>query len=161
MAQYIADNNTNYFQSWSNGQPSINYGSNGLELVDYVIQQAEALDIKLIFTLTKYVVIEPLLIGAMLTNNSNWLPYGGMDLYVNNTVGIGAAHDTFYTDGLTQSRYKNYVEAVVQRYRASSAVFAWELANEVRLVPFKMRNISLTDQGSLLRIWTKSRELWV
>ena len=54
-----------------------------------------------------------------------------MDVYVNNIVNKGAYHDLFYTNTDIQTHYKNYVQAVVSRYSTSSAIFAWELTNEV------------------------------
>ena len=47
---------TSYFQAWNQGVPSINNGANGIPLLDNVVAQAEANDIKLIFTLVKWVV---------------------------------------------------------------------------------------------------------
>ncbi|KAF9893983.1 hypothetical protein FE257_008954 [Aspergillus nanangensis] len=104
-----------YFQSWSNGAPTVNAGANGLQLLDAVVQQAEAEGIKLILTLT-----------------NNWRDYGGMDVYVNNTLGPGQPHDLFYTNPQIVTHYQSYINAVVSRYSSSSAIFSWELANEAR-----------------------------
>ncbi|MCJ1376367.1 hypothetical protein MMC20_007609 [Loxospora ochrophaea] len=104
-----------YYQSWSGHTPTINYGSNGLGLLDAVVSAAEAADIKLILTLT-----------------NNWSDYGGMDVYVNNTVLDNPYHDSFYTNSQIATYYKAYVKAVVSRYSNSSAIFSWELANEPR-----------------------------
>ena len=61
---------------------------------------------------------------------NNWGDYGGMDVYVENLG--GSDHSAFYTDATIQDAYKNYVTAIVNRYESSSAIFAWELANEPR-----------------------------
>lgn len=124
---------SSYFQAWNDGKPSINNGQNGLQLLDEVVRQAEDYGIKLIFTFVKYVTQR--LAGALnsLSDDclSNWSDYGGMDVYVNNTIGYGQPHDLFYTDPQIAIYYKNYVKSIVDRYRNSEAIFAWELANEV------------------------------
>lgn len=38
----------------------------------------------------------------------------------------------WYTNAKAQGQYQKYIQAVVSRYSESSAVFAWELANEPR-----------------------------
>ena len=38
----------------------------------------------------------------------------------------------FYTDPEIKQAYRNYVNQIIYRYKNSPAVFAWELANEVR-----------------------------
>ena len=52
-----------WFQDWENGRPTINYGSNGLSLLDQAVQQAEAAGIRFIMVLTKYVDEILLLLG--------------------------------------------------------------------------------------------------
>lgn len=44
----------------------------------------------------------------------------------------GTTKTTWYTDSRVQTQYKAYISAVVSRYKSSSAIFAWELANEPR-----------------------------
>lgn len=53
-----------------------------------------------------------------------------MDVYV--TALGGADHSSFYTDSAIQEAYKNYVSTIVNRYKNSSAIYAWELGNEPR-----------------------------
>lgn len=53
-----------------------------------------------------------------------------MDVYVEQLGGSG--HSSFYTDAAIQDAYKNYVTTIVNRYKNSPAIFAWELANEPR-----------------------------
>ena len=64
---------------------------------------------------------------------SNWEDLGGMDVYVNNVVSPQAYHDLFYTNAQIATYYQNYVSTVISRYSNSSAIFSWELANEVSL----------------------------
>lgn len=44
----------------------------------------------------------------------------------------GGSHTTWYTNTAAQTQYRAYIKAVVSRYITSTAVFAWELANEPR-----------------------------
>jgi len=102
-----------WFQSFISGQsPQINTGTNGLQRLDYVVSSAEAHDVKLIINFV-----------------NNWSDYGGMPAY--NTY-YGTNKTTWYTDSRVQAQYKTYIQTVVSRYSSSSAVFAWELANEPR-----------------------------
>ena len=60
---------------------------------------------------------------------NNWSDYGGMPAY--NTY-YGTTKTTWYTNSNVQAQYQKYIKAVVSRYSSSSAIFAWELANEPR-----------------------------
>jgi len=53
---------------------------------------------------------------------------------VNNLLGSGQSQTQFYTNPTVINSYKNYVGTIVNRYKSSPAVFAWELANEVCLL---------------------------
>ena len=44
----------------------------------------------------------------------------------------GIALTDWYTSTAAQAQYKAYIAAVVSRYKTSTAIFAWELANEPR-----------------------------
>ncbi|KAH8685918.1 glycoside hydrolase superfamily [Tricladium varicosporioides] len=102
-----------WFQSFVSGQPpKINNGLNGLSRLDYVVSRAEVYGIKLIINFV-----------------NNWKDYGGMPLY--NSY-YGTSEKTWYTDSKVQAQYQTYVKTVVNRLRNSSAIFAWELANEPR-----------------------------
>lgn len=114
-----------YFQSWDKGIATINYGANGLQALDKVVAIAEQTGIKLIMALT-----------------NNWADYGGMDVY---TVNLGGKHhDDFYTQPKIIAAFKRYVKVVVERYRHSTAIFAWELANEPRCGADGVRNLPRT-----------------
>lgn len=105
-----------YYQSWSGSTPTINTGSTGLQNFDAVIAAAAAANgIRLIVALT-----------------NNWSDYGGMDIYVNQIVGAGSAHDLFYTNSQVMSAYMNYVKVFVSRYVNEPTILGWELANEPR-----------------------------
>jgi mannan endo-1,4-beta-mannosidase len=101
-----------WFQSFSGSTPTINTGTNGLQRLDYVVSSAEAHGVKLIINFV-----------------NNWSDYGGMPLY--NTF-YGTTKATWYTNTNVQTQYKAYINAVVSRYKTSTAVLAWELANEAR-----------------------------
>lgn len=102
-----------YFQSWKKGVQTLREGPTGLGALDNVVRVAEETGIKLIMTLT-----------------NNWAAYGGMDVY---TVNLGGQyHDDFYRDPKIIDAFQKYVGHLVNRYKDSPAVFAWELANEPR-----------------------------
>ncbi|PGH14293.1 hypothetical protein AJ79_03115 [Helicocarpus griseus UAMH5409] len=107
------DCNNFHFQCWSNGSPTINTGPSGLGRLDTLVRKAENYGIQLILPFVNY-----------------WGDYGGMLVYVNQ-IG-GGSQSSFYTNSNVISAYKNYIEAVVSRYKNSNAIFAWELANEPR-----------------------------
>lgn len=44
----------------------------------------------------------------------------------------GSENPEWYNNTQIQTQYKKYIKTVVSRYSNSSAVFAWELANEPR-----------------------------
>ncbi|EGX54367.1 hypothetical protein AOL_s00004g16 [Orbilia oligospora ATCC 24927] len=101
-----------YFQLFSGSSPTINTGSNGLQRLDAIVASAEKYGIKLIIPFVNY-----------------WDDYGGMKVYANY---YGVSKNAFYTDSRVISQYKQYINALVSRYRNSKAIFAWELANEPR-----------------------------
>lgn len=109
-----ASSNEPWFQSLVPGQAAvINTGANGLQRLDNVVKSAEKLGIKLIIPFVNY-----------------WDDYGGMAVY-NNWAGVTTKTD-WYTNAKVQTQFRAYVKAVVDRYKGSEAIFAWELANEVR-----------------------------
>ena len=104
---------TVYYQKFTGSSPTINTGADGLQRLDYVVQSAANHGIKLIINFV-----------------NNWTDYGGMDAYVK-YYGL-ANHQAWYTSTAAQAQYQRYISAVVSRYRTSTAVMAWELANEPR-----------------------------
>jgi len=111
-----------HFQKWTNGVPAINYGEFGLQAFDKVVRAAEKTGIKLVVALT-----------------NNWADYGGMDVY---TVNLGHKyHDDFYTKENVKTAFKNYVKVFINRYKKSSAIMSWQLANEPRCGADGNRNL--------------------
>ena len=84
----------------------------GIGRLDYVVSTAEAKGVK---------IVMPLL--------NNYGDLGGIPAYIN---AFGGNSTSFYTDAKSQAAYRNYVQFIVNRYKKSPAIFAWELANEPR-----------------------------
>ncbi|KAL4892211.1 putative mannan endo-1,4-beta-mannosidase C [Aspergillus ambiguus] len=128
------------FQRWSNGSSSIN-----LEPFDKVVNAAKKTGMKLIVALT-----------------NNWADYGGMDVY---TVNLGGQyHDDFYRLPEIKRAYKKYVKEMVTRYRDSSAIMAWELANEPRCGADGVRNLPRSPEGcnpELLTSWIDEMSTYI
>lgn len=101
-----------YFQHLSSSGSTINTGPTGLGLLDNAVAAAEARGLKLIINFV-----------------NNWDDYGGISAYV---TAFGGTRTSWYTNTAAQTQYKKYIEAVVSRYKNSTAIFAWELANEPR-----------------------------
>lgn len=102
-----------YFQILNSTGQYFNFDSNtGIPRLDYVVSTAEAKGVKLVM---------PLL--------NNWGDLGGKPAY--NTA-FGSNATNFYTDPKSQAAYKAWISLVVNRYKVSPAIFAWELVNEPR-----------------------------
>ncbi len=91
---------------------TINEGENGIPRLDSVIRLAEQYNVKLVL---------PLL--------NNWDDLGGIATYCNY---FGCNATTFYTNTGAQTAYQNYIRYIVNRYKSSPAIFAWQLCNEPR-----------------------------
>ncbi|MCJ1391321.1 hypothetical protein MMC18_004184 [Xylographa bjoerkii] len=107
--------NSVYFQILNETLPGgqqINYGTNGIARLDSAVKTAEKYGIQLVL---------PML--------NNWGDLGGIDTY---TTAFGGNATSFYTDAKSQQAYRNYIEFIVNRYKSSNAIFAWELCNEPR-----------------------------
>lgn len=114
-----------YFQYWDTEQqrPAYNDGATGLEHLDYVLQKAKELDLKVMLVLT-----------------NNWKEFGGIDQYI---VWYGLKdHHQFYTNPTVVRAYENWIDHLVHRrnsingslYRDDPTIFGWELANEPRCI---------------------------
>ncbi|KAL5519413.1 hypothetical protein ACEPAH_1096 [Sanghuangporus vaninii] len=112
---YALDSGLTYYQVWNSSQWTLNDDSQGLGRLDNVVRTAAKYDIRLIVTLT-----------------NNWVGYGGSDLYLNWMIGSNATHDLFFTDRNVISGYQRYAKIIVERYKESPSIFAWELINEAR-----------------------------
>jgi mannan endo-1,4-beta-mannosidase len=110
-----------YLQDFSGGTPQYNDGANGLVNVDYAIDKAGQLGLKLIVTLA-----------------NNWTDYGGIDQYTS-AKGL-QYHDQFYTDPTVLQWYENWVSHVLNHvntisgvaYKNDPTIMIWELMNEPR-----------------------------
>ena len=104
---------TVWFQSFSGTSPTINTGPNGLQRLDYVVKASEKRGIKLIINFV-----------------NNWTDFGGMAAYMK--FFGGNDNKDWYGNAKIQAQYQTYIKSVVSRYVNSTAVFAWQLANEPR-----------------------------
>lgn len=107
-------NSTIYFQLLDNttNEISFNYGSNGITRLDAAIYYAEKYNLKIVLALL-----------------NNWDSLGGINIY---SAYFGCNATTFYTDENAQTAYRNYISFIINRYKYSPAIFAWELCNEPR-----------------------------
>lgn len=71
-----------------------------------------------------------------------------MDVYVNQIVGSGSAHDLFYTNSKVISAYKNYIKTFVGHYSSNPVILGWELGQWpfVALPIFGLRSFSERTQ---------------
>ncbi|KAK1232690.1 hypothetical protein PQX77_004166 [Marasmius sp. AFHP31] len=113
--EYAHQTGLSYYQVWNSSEWVLNDGPQGLQRLDYVIKAAGENDIKVILAFT-----------------NNWVGYGGMELYINWIAGASKTHDVFYTDSRIRASFQRYVKTIVERYKDSPTIFAWELMNEAR-----------------------------
>lgn len=117
-----------YYQYWDaeNQRPAYNDDpKTGLGRLDYVLHKSRELGIKVILTLT-----------------NNWQDTGGMDQYVK-WYG-GKCHHEFFTDARIRGAFKDWAKHLIEHvnvidgvpYREDPAIFAWELANEPRMINY-------------------------
>ncbi|CAK7237571.1 hypothetical protein SEUCBS140593_010015 [Sporothrix eucalyptigena] len=95
----------------------INYDpDNGLPRLDYVVSTAERLGLKLVLPFV-----------------NNWSDLGGFASYAA-AYGSSNASEAFnfYASHRAQHVYRDYIRVLVERYRSSPAIFAWQLCNEPR-----------------------------
>ncbi|KAJ7783891.1 glycoside hydrolase [Mycena maculata] len=100
---------------WNNSDWSLNDGPQGLQRLDNVLKIAAKYDIRVILAFT-----------------NNWVGYGGMELYIDHVTPGASFHDVFYTNPRMIASYQRYVTTIVNRYKDSSVIFAWEMMNEAR-----------------------------
>jgi mannan endo-1,4-beta-mannosidase len=111
-ASTATDPNKIWFQLLNSTGSWINYGEDGLQRLDYVVSAAEKANIRLTIPFV-----------------NNWNDYGGIAAY---TKAFGGNSTTWFTDANSQDAYRNYIRILVNRYKSSPAIFAWELGNEPR-----------------------------
>ncbi|KAL9088903.1 MAG: hypothetical protein Q9165_005960 [Trypethelium subeluteriae] len=103
---------TIYFQILNSTGSYLNTGADGLARLDAVVASAETHGIQLVLPFT-----------------NNWSDLGGIPSY---NAAFGDNGTSWYTSPPSQTAYRAYIEAIVNRYKNSSAIFAWELCNEPR-----------------------------
>ncbi|KAB8976012.1 hypothetical protein FH972_026890 [Carpinus fangiana] len=111
----------------------------GLRQLDYVVHAAEQRNLFLVLPLVDY--------------NSG---VGGIDLY---QQVFGCNETLWYTDITCQNAYKSYARTIINRYKSSPAVFAWEIMNEPRchLANHSGCNTTIvTNWASQFSAWVKS-----
>ena len=101
-----------FFQLLNSTGSYINYAPNGIPRLDAVVSHAEKHGLKLVLNFV-----------------NNWSDLGGIASY---NAAFGGNATTWYTDAQSQQVYRDYIKLLVNRYKCSSAIFAWELANEPR-----------------------------
>ena len=101
-----------YFQVLNSTGSYINYNSNGVPRLDYVVAAAEKYNVKLVLPFV-----------------NNWDDLGGINTYVN---AFGGDKKSWYTNSRAQAAYRQWISVAVNRYKNSPAIFSWQLGNEPR-----------------------------
>ncbi|KAJ7181760.1 glycoside hydrolase [Mycena crocata] len=131
--------NLTYYQVWNNSDWTLNDGPQGLQRLDNVLKVASKYHIKVILAFT-----------------NNWVGYGGLELYINHITG-GNTHDIFYTNPKIIASYQRYVKTIVNRYKNSPAVFAWEMMNEARCLGDLPAGPGCSPGSGTLATWYKEQ----
>jgi len=129
-----------YYQVWNNGDWTLNDGPQGLQRLDNVLNTALKYDIKVILAFT-----------------NNWVGYGGMELYIDHIMPGASTHDIFYTDPKMIASYQRYVTTIVNRYKTSPAIFAWEMMNEARCLGDLPSSAACSAASKTLPNWYKEQ----
>lgn len=84
-----------------------------------------------------------------------------MDVYTANLG--GQYHDDFYHVPKIVNAYKNYVKTFVNRYKHSSAIMSWQLANEPRCGADGVRNLPRAPDCDHKRMtaWVKDLSAYI
>ncbi|KAF8078542.1 glycoside hydrolase superfamily [Lyophyllum atratum] len=130
-----------YYQVWNSSDWTLNDGPQGLQRLDNVIATAGRYGIKVILAFT-----------------NNWY---GAELYINWIAGAGKTHDVFYSDPRIISSYQRYVKAIVNRYKNSPNIFAWELMNEARCLGDLPGGPQCVPGSGTLHTWYKQQSDFV
>jgi len=129
-----------YYQVWNNSDWTLNDGPQGLQRLDNVLETASKHDIKVIMAFT-----------------NNWVGYGGMELYIDHIIPGASIHDVFYTNPKMIASYQRYVKTIVNRYKDSSAIFAWEMMNEARCLGDLPASSACVPGSGTLAKWYKEQ----
>ncbi|KAK5133573.1 hypothetical protein LTR08_007612 [Meristemomyces frigidus] len=117
-----------FFQLLNSTGSYINYAANGIPRLDAVVSEAEKVGLKIVINFVNN-VRSSLHQPSNLADSSQWSDLGGIASY---NAAFGGNATTWYTDAQSQQVYRAYIKLLVNRYKCSSAIFAWELANEPR-----------------------------
>lgn len=109
-----------YYNLWQGNQAVVNYSESGLGYFDRVIASAKRHNLRLIVVLT--------------SNYETNYVYGGVETYITQVLGRDNWHwhEEFFTNSAVKSAYKDYVTAIVQRYKNDPAIFSWELGHHLK-----------------------------
>ncbi|PPQ69251.1 hypothetical protein CVT26_003663 [Gymnopilus dilepis] len=129
-----------YYQVWNSSEWTLNDGAQGLERLDFVVNTAGDYGIKLILAFT-----------------NNWVGYGGAELYIDWIAGAGNTHDVFYSDPRIVASYQRYVKTIVNRYKSSPNIFAWEMMNEARCLGDLPAGPNCVPGTELITKWYKEQ----
>jgi mannan endo-1,4-beta-mannosidase len=129
-----------YYQVWDSSEWVLNEGPQGLERLDFVVNTAGQYGIKIILAFT-----------------NNWVGYGGAELYINWIAGAGQTHDVFYSNPQIVASYQRYVTTIVNRYKASPNIFAWEMMNEARCLGDLPSGPNCVPGTELITKWYKQQ----
>jgi len=132
--------NLTYYQVWNNNDWTLNDGPQGLQRLDNVLNVALKYDIRVILAFT-----------------NNWVGYGGMELYVDHISPGASSHDVFYDDPKMIASYQRYVKIIVNRYKSSPAIFAWEMMNEARCLGDLPASPACSPGSGTLAKWYKEQ----
>ncbi|KAJ3568804.1 hypothetical protein NP233_g5482 [Leucocoprinus birnbaumii] len=138
------DSGLTYYQVWNSSEWILNPGPRGLQRLDHVVETAGKYGIKLILAFT-----------------NNWVGYGGMELYINWIAGAGNTHDVFYTDKRIIASFQRYVRTIVNRYKNSPNIFAWEMMNEARCLGDLPAGPECVPGSNTLHTWYEQQSNFV
>ncbi|KAJ7619124.1 glycoside hydrolase [Mycena polygramma] len=116
-----------YYQAWNNSDWTLNDGPQGLQRLDNVLNLALKYDIK------------------------------GLELYIDHIIPGASVHDVFYTDPKIIASYQRYVKTIVNRYKNSPAIFAWEMMNEARCLGDLPASPACSPGSGTLGKWYKEQ----
>ncbi|KAK0506163.1 glycoside hydrolase [Armillaria luteobubalina] len=129
-----------YYQVWNSSEWVLNDGPQGLRRLDNDLTTAGKHGIKVILAFT-----------------NNWVGYGGSELYINWIAGASQTHDVFYSDPRIIASYQRYVKVIVERYKDSPNIFAWELMNEARCLGDLPGGPNCVPTSGLISSWYKQQ----
>ncbi|KAG2015555.1 CEL4b mannanase [Coprinopsis cinerea AmutBmut pab1-1] len=117
--EHIAENGI-YYQLWRGNKAVVNYSASGLGYFDRVIASARKHNLRLIVVLTS-------------NYNLDWV-VGGAGTYMDQVLGPNRrqTNDAFFTHPEIKDIFKNYVSAIVSRYKDEKTIMSWELGHQLK-----------------------------